>query len=441
MFEISIKPNQPLGNIRRLNGVNLAAPITNARIRRKVTEYLRQLDIPQTRMHDCPLNNPGKQIVDIPCIFPLEHADADDPRNYLFGDTDDYFANTIGYGTTIMYRLGVSIDHSGFAHHTLPPSDPIKWASIASHIIRHYNEGWNNGFHYNIRYWEIWNEADTELPILWKGTWQQFISFYCTVTKILKQEYPDLLFGGPSMAKLNCREGKAVREFLEGVRAAKAPLDFFTYHQYSDKPEKIAASPRMARSLLDEYGFAQTEVHLSEWHYHCGWGSDCDVAREKYLHGEMTGTHSAAYLASTLIRWQEEPIDMGQYYTGSTGGGYAMFDTLGTPYCAYYAMDFFNRTAKYPRISAASSEPDIVAIASSDGKSIRLLIAAFKCDQGDIHIHVDDLKLTPEKCSITLVDVDGKLRELKNEIFTDDDGIFFEKASGSVTCFIEIQMD
>ena len=27
-------------------------------------------------------------------------------------------------------------------------------------VIKHYNSGWANGYHYNIKYWEIWNEPD-----------------------------------------------------------------------------------------------------------------------------------------------------------------------------------------------------------------------------------------------------------------------------------------
>ena len=47
-------------------------------------------------------------------------------------------------------------------YHTFPPKDPEKWARICEHIIRHYTEGWADGYHYNIRYWEIWNEPEVQ---------------------------------------------------------------------------------------------------------------------------------------------------------------------------------------------------------------------------------------------------------------------------------------
>ena len=40
----------------------------------------------------------------------------------------------------------------------------------------HYNQGWANGFHDNIRYWEFWNEAD--LSIFWTETPEQFYRLY-----------------------------------------------------------------------------------------------------------------------------------------------------------------------------------------------------------------------------------------------------------------------
>ncbi len=439
MVDFIIHPDRSSRPFRRLHGMNLAAPITNARRCRVLSEYLKKLNIPQTRMHDCPLNNPGKMLVDMHCVFPLPHADPAQAENYIFGDTDDYFANTLGYGTTIMYRLGVSIDHSGFARHTAPPADPAKWVEIASHIIDHYNHGWADGFHYDIKYWEIWNEADTELPILWKGTWKQFIDFYCFAAKALKARYPELKIGGPSMAKITALDGSAFPDFLKGCREQQAPLDFFTYHQYSDKPEKVIAAPAQIRAALDEHGFTQTEIHLSEWHYHAGWGSQCDIKREKFLQQEMVGPHSAAYLTAVLSRFQDEPVDMTHYYTGSTGGGYALFSNYSEPYCGYHAFDFLNRLMDTERIEATVDHPGMTVLAGKtpDG-AIRILASCFKTDQDDLAFILSDGKIPENGWKITVVDVDGEVRDLTQEIRVEEDRLVFEKASGSMTVFLEL---
>lgn len=439
MIDFKINSANKQGTFKKIHGMNLGAPITNRGRKNTISEYLKKLHIPQTRMHDCPLNNPGKMLVDMHCIFPLENADPFKEENYIFYDTDDYFANVLDCNTTIMYRLGPSIDHSGYAHHTQVPRDRNKWVEIASHIIEHYNNGWANGFHYNIEYWEIWNEAETELPILWNGTWEEFIDFYCDVAAQLKKRYPHLKIGGPSMAKLNAKDGTAFRNFLAGCQKANAPLDFFTYHQYSDKPAKVIATPKEIRATLDEYGFSDAEIHLTEWHYHAGWGSHCDLQRQKFLTGEMTGTHSAAYVVSVIAGFQHEPIDMTHYYTASTGGNYSMFSTLAEPHCAYYAFDFINQVMELERIEAEcdADNVDVLAGKSADG-TIKVLASCFKVDQHDLVFNVPEIRKEQENFKLTVIDIDGGLKTITKEIMVEDGKLSFEKASGSMTVFLEV---
>ena len=73
-------------------------------------------------------------------------------------------AAIVNAGVEPYYRLGITIEHQAYIkpYHTFPPKDPEKWARICEHIIRHYTEGWADGYHYNIRYWEIWNEPEVQ---------------------------------------------------------------------------------------------------------------------------------------------------------------------------------------------------------------------------------------------------------------------------------------
>ena len=68
----------------------------------------------------------------------------------------------VKYGIEPFFRLGATIENFHFlrAYHIYPPKDFHKWARICAGIVRHYNEGWAGGYHFGIRYWEIWNEPD-----------------------------------------------------------------------------------------------------------------------------------------------------------------------------------------------------------------------------------------------------------------------------------------
>ncbi len=431
MIKINVKCEEKCGCVRPLHGMNLAAPISNARISKIVSDDLRMLNIPITRMHDAPWNNPGMRLVDIPCVFPIFEADHHNPANYYFAQTDDYFANAYNHGAKIMYRLGVSIEHSAGHYWTSPPADYKKWAEIGMKIIEHYPE---------IVYWEIWNEADTELPLLWNGTWQQFIEFYVTTATLIKNRFPHLKIGGPSMASIKSGNGKHIRSFLKECQRCDAPLDFFTYHQYSDKPEKIIASPARVKNMLDHFGFTNTEIHLAEWHYHPGWGSDCTPEQESAVSQMMQGIDAAVYLGSVLAGWQSTPLTMGEYYTGSTGSsGYGLFKQNGMRTPSFYALDFFNQVCRNGNaVITESSDSDTRLAASVSEDKVLLMASAFKTAQNQVKIEFPGISFKPESCVLTVLDNAGVPRVINQDIIRHENGLTFEKSTGSIIIFVKL---
>ena len=185
------------GKIRALNGANLAPPLAVQASGLNLNTSYKALKIPYARLHDVPLDNPGMRLVDIQHIFGNWEADASDPKNYYFEQTDDYIRNCRELGTDIIFRLGTSIEHSVNHYYAHPPKDFEKWTEICLNIIRHYNEGWANGHHWNIRYWEIWNEPNIKRQ-MWSGTMEDYYRLYVTSAKRIKSEFPDLKVGGPA---------------------------------------------------------------------------------------------------------------------------------------------------------------------------------------------------------------------------------------------------
>lgn len=102
--------------------------------------------------------------MDIHNIFPDADADPTLPSSYDFAFTDWLLTRLKRQGVEPFYRLGTSIENSHRlrARYIDPPRDPKKWAQICEGIVRHYNEGWADGYQMGITYWEIWNEPDNE---------------------------------------------------------------------------------------------------------------------------------------------------------------------------------------------------------------------------------------------------------------------------------------
>ena len=245
-----------LGKLRPLHGVNNGPFVAGYHTADMAARH-KEAGFPGVRLHDCHWPNPN--VVDVPSIFPLFHADADDPRNYLFAPTDRYLAAIVANGSEIVYRLGVSIEHKT-DFRIYPPDDFQKWAKICINIIRHYNDGWANGFHYNIRYYEIWNEP--EGGSMWRGTRQQYFDLYRIAATALKAYNPALKIGGPVACGT---DSPIVRPFLAYCRDGKVPLDFFDWHCYGDSLPEMMKHAAQARALLDEFGFKATESRCTEW--------------------------------------------------------------------------------------------------------------------------------------------------------------------------------
>lgn len=334
------------GKIKALHGVN-DGPFNYGDHTSPIAGYHKDAGFPHTRLHD--VNWPNSEAVDIHAIFPLFHADADDPANYIFKKSDDYIAAIVKNGSEIIYRLGETIEHKT-AYYIHPPADFEKWAKICVNIIRHYNEGWNNGFHYNIKYWEIWNEPENKN--MWRGTHEQFFSLFEITAKAIKKHDASLKVGGPGAIG---ESGEFVEKLLGYCRDHSVPLDFFSWHMYSNNPPDMVKHAKNARRLLDQYGFAKTESHLNEWHFINGWnmfpGTDTDLERyakvEEFFE-QTVNEEGAAMAGSVLILLQDAYVDVANYYCADYYNALSMFDVFGIPRKVYYAFKGFNQLMKTP---------------------------------------------------------------------------------------------
>ena len=297
--------------------------------------------IPYARTHDTTFYHRFglEHTVDVYYVFPNFDADPTDPNNYDFACTDQYVQGCYLANTEVFYRLGHRIEHEIKKYGTLPPKDFQKWAVICEHIIRHYTEGWADGFHFNMTYWEIWNEPDLTGPAgmsspTWGGTREEFFEFYHIAATHLKQCFPHLKIGGPALAY----DLQWAEAFLSQL---KAPLDFFSWHVYTNRVEYMVELGQKVRSLLDRYGFTQAESILNEWNYVSGWTDD-DIV---YSHDHRGKVKGAAFSAAAMCACQYSTVDMLMYYDARPNEFWnGMFDdtVVGRVLKGYYPFPMFH---------------------------------------------------------------------------------------------------
>lgn len=347
----------------------------------------REAGLPYARLHDVEYPYGSGEFVDIPCIFRNFDADEADPANYNFGLTDAYLETIFEVGCEPLFRLGVSIEHAPVKRHIYPPKDFAKWARICEHIIRHYTEGWANGYTWKIDYWEIWNEPDGN-GNMWLGTPEEYYQLYTLTARHLKACFPHLKIGGAAFTR-----GK--NEFILGFmqylanqnkeNTQRVPLDFFSWHRYFVDINKLISESNDVDAMLAEYGYADAESIFDEWNYMISW----DKANQAESYRRMKTHVGAAYYAAVLCAMQQETnIQVGCYFEADVVKEFCgIFETTEMcisrhgkatvgPTKGFYAFKAFNELYKLGEaVTVTRSDANVFACAAR-GKGKHALLAA-----------------------------------------------------------------
>ena len=382
-MKIRINGENVIGKIKPMNAVNIP-PVGGygEKIDSKF-HYLKEIGTPYARLHDIGLLYGNCQYVDIPHIFKNFDADVNDPASYDFTFTDELLKSLVKNGIEPYYRLGVSIENNAEIKNYFldPPKDYEKWASICEHIVAHYNDGWADGYHMNITYWEIWNEPDDGMrqSHMWNGTPEDYYRLYEVTSKKLKKRFPNIKVGGYASISLelgyleidkNRPDYKALEYYLDFfhgfwkyVKEHNCPIDFYSWHTYAPSDSAVAQADYIHKCLV-EYGYGDVEIHLNEWNPH------------KDRRG--TAKHGAEVAAMMLRMQNKSFMNMLIVYHASPRGTYSAFfdcNTLLPTFHAYYVFAAFNKLyALENQVELSIDEKGVYAVAAvKDGKGALLV--------------------------------------------------------------------
>ena len=377
------------GRIKPMHGIG-QPPVMG--LRDRFFHYLGEAGIPYSRLHDVGGQFGGARFVDIPNIFPNFDADETLPESYDFTFTDWLIERLMAQRCEPFFRLGVTIENfcDVRIYHIRPPKDFAKWARVCEHVIRHYNEGWADGFRFGIKYWEIWAEPEGHVDgghsQLWAGTQEEHFRLYEITANHLKKCFGDSIrVGGYAAigwyacdADPECRgvEHPAStreyyltygHEFLDYIasEAHKSPLDFFSWHSYSGVDE-IMKQEDYCRRMLEKHGFGDVEDILNEW-------NNFHTIQDR-------GTpRAAAGALAVMLAMQKKPVGLLAYYDGRIGpseyGGLFNPDTW-APYLTYFAFMSFNRAYELgDEVQTASDDGKVFVLGATDGEKQLLLLA------------------------------------------------------------------
>ncbi len=264
-------------------------------------------------------------------------------------------------------------------------SERANWVKAVVEVVRHYQEGKWNGFTNLVTYVEIGNEPDSKY--FWPSiyTKEEFYALYSDTAIALRAAFPTLKIGGPGVTKSGYQAGigqQWTRGFLDYVKSKGAPLDFFSWHTYSNTPEDFTTGASFYQTELNNRGFTNTEQHVTEFHTTITASNDPSLDSANI--DTRTMGKGAALITATWINLQQSGIKQAFIYRANDPSPvdhqrYGLFATDGTARRTALAFSLWSEFSGYtsridPSASATVSGIKALAAQRSDG-SFAVLVA------------------------------------------------------------------
>ena len=274
---------EEFGRIAPIHGVNNGPLIRNAWeiedcqqiwYSSNYTEEYNKMQIPSSRTHG---EGPG----DMNRIW--IHADENgvpvyeghDPlnfSNYDFNETDQRVQATMATThTSVYWRLGYSKAFPAYENcfdWRSPPDNLTVFAQAAVQVLKHYRQGWNDGFYFDsFNVVEVWNEP--YLSDWWSGTADEYFDLYHAVNSAVTSEFGDDIDVVAAITLGDGDDGFSHR-FMELAQQNNEPIDAVYAHLYRVNPSQttyfFTHETESLGMFLTQYGYPEnTPVYITEW--------------------------------------------------------------------------------------------------------------------------------------------------------------------------------
>ena len=374
--------------LQSLLGVNAGPLHWNGHVANKdlFAEYA-LIGVKAVRGHDFP------GALDMSVMYPDRTKDTTLQSSYNFtcpaGSSGDYGSD---YAVSSLQSNGLQLYlriWDGAGNVKAPSSsERANWVKAAVEVIRHYQEGKWSGYTGLVNSVEIGNEPDSSG--FWPSSYtkEEFYQLYVDTAKAIRAAFPTMKIGGPGITQggfANTTGQTWVRSFFDYVKANGAPLDFFSWHLYSNSPDQFATAASFYRSELDSRGYTATELHTTEWNTQIDLTVNPPSSSVQATNLEYrTKAKGAAIMTATWMTLHQSGIKQSYFYRGNNNDAndyqnYGLFAVDGMPRKTALAFGLWSEFTTYqnridPTASTSISGLKAMAAQRSDGQ-IAILVA------------------------------------------------------------------
>ena len=153
-------------------------------------------------------------------------------------------------------------------HAIVHPTNYDEWEELIYQMVRHYNIERKDG----IIYWEVSNEPDIGesggCPYLF--TPEDYCIYYEHTVNAIHRADPSVKVGGPALAGI--RKTNSIQEaWIDYCYKKNIPIDFISWHFYSDNPRTPLNGANYFHTLLAKYPSLKPELIIDEWNISLNW--------------------------------------------------------------------------------------------------------------------------------------------------------------------------
>jgi len=346
-------------------------------------------------------------------IFPDFSKDPELESSYDFSTTDVRVKKLKDEGFDILFNFapswtkevaintladppGTIRNAAGTIIHAADVNDFKKFANIVKHIAMHYNAGWKNGYSYNIKKWEIWNEPETYNQF-WNGTPIQFYQMFVEVAKTLRSYDSSFTLYGPGNAEtipMNNPNALDANTYTGGLLdycgKNGVTIDVYTWHSYGGTgivPSHIKTVADDIAGKLKTYNFNSTSMSCDEWNSGINASNFANSGK------------GAAFYGCALTFMVEKGLTEFYQYRGDDHPLGLLNDTNGQyKTAAYTLMAWKQMTESCRRLASSTTESGEFAVNASkssiDG-SYYAMVSNFTTESKAVKLNISNISSPP----------------------------------------------
>ncbi len=390
-----------VGTIDSLNSVQGGpAPLNDGDA--DLTELYQQAGIPMVRI---PVGD-GSDYT-LASIYPDIAADPYSPDSYHFDDIDRTMGAIVDAGLEPLWQAAFYLgntDEWGYSchHRGIAILDVDLWSIVIEHVLLHFNAGWADGYHWNVKWVETLNEPFKSWIYprsSYLDVWYVYQAVAEAVARVNAATGSHIKVVGFANPVEPDSEGKyewdsdtwLMDDFLSFVKTNDLPMDAFAFHSY-EHPYDHQETALVVKEHLVKAGFGDIPLWNTEWN-----DSGLDLPTSSVWRSIYFGSQNA----QTKTLWQGI-VDRSFVFRGNQrtlpphseaecdDSRYIAAD--GTPQPAYYGWLMFDDMARDTplRLEASTNRDEVTILAgiSEDGNTLDVLLAYWIYYQ-DVDSYVD----------------------------------------------------